>query len=137
MSDVCLHCAYEVDIVCYFVNQFFLWISLFITMPAACSSDSCFNGRGDDPSLSFHQFPLDDQLLLEKWLQNLDRTDFTPTRNHLLCSSHFTLDCFLFTSGRKRLKRSAIPTLFGHTVAKKQKEDQQVSKNKMEKICLT
>lgn len=43
---------------------------------------------------SFHRFPLKNPPLLKQWLHNMRRKGFTPTKNHVLCSDHFTESCF-------------------------------------------
>ena len=74
---------------------------------------------------SFHRFPKQNDILLRQWLHNLGRADFAPAKTSVLCSAHFTSDCFLpdrlgtymwrsaNTVGR-RLIDGAVPTEFSH-----------------------
>lgn len=70
-------------------------------MPALCAAVNCNNRavkavEGDDPRQrrSFHKFPLKNPALLKSWLISMKRQGFTPTENHVICSDHFTEDCF-------------------------------------------
>ena len=67
------------------------------------------------------RFPEDPELR-EKWLEKINRTDFEPTPNALVCYKHFRTSDFVpdtenkDKSGRKRkkkrLKPTAIPSYF-------------------------
>ncbi|XP_077275423.1 uncharacterized protein LOC143904530 [Temnothorax americanus] len=49
----------------------------------------------------------------EIWIKNLNRCDYQPTLNSYLCEVHFTKEMWEKTrNGRKRLKSTAIPTIF-------------------------
>ncbi|XP_057705172.1 uncharacterized protein LOC130923456 [Corythoichthys intestinalis] len=96
-----------------------------------CSAIGCTNrtdGKHNPPDLSFHSFPTRDRGLLKKWLHNVGREMFTPTKASKLCSAHFLPDCFkvdvyekygLESKERQRRKRrlledDAVPTEFVH-----------------------
>ena len=57
-----------------------------------------YDGHETPENVSMHQFPLQDQPLLQKWLRKISRQDFVPSKNSKLCSLHFTDDCFITTS---------------------------------------
>lgn len=62
--------------------------------------------------LLLHSFPLQDKTRLQKWVNNMRRGEWTPSRHQYLCSEHFTEDCFDIRWGIRYLKNTAIPTLF-------------------------
>ena len=108
-----------------------------IKMPT-CAAVGCDNRQGEcnDKSVSFHRFPINNQILLKKWVENLDRGQhdnakakvkktWKPSGKSILCSKHFTQDCFeedkyvkygLKPSGKevRKLKEGAVPTIFPH-----------------------
>ncbi|XP_076862905.1 THAP domain-containing protein 5-like isoform X2 [Brachyhypopomus gauderio] len=57
-------------------------------------------------------FPLQDKARLKKWIVNMKRGDWTPSRHQYLCSEHFTEDSFDLRWGIRYLKHSAVPTIF-------------------------
>ncbi|KAM7367048.1 hypothetical protein PAMP_014973 [Pampus punctatissimus] len=57
-------------------------------------------------------FPLQDKPRLHKWVDNMKREEWTPSRHQYLCSEHFTEDCFDIRWGIRYLKNTAIPTIF-------------------------
>lgn len=62
---------------------------------------------------SMHErFPLLDKPRLQKWVDNMRREEWTPSRHQYLCSEHFTEDCFDIRWGIRYLKNTAIPTVF-------------------------
>lgn len=63
-------------------------------------------------SIIFHSFPKDEELR-KKWLHNLRRKNFTPTKYSRLCSKHFNEEDIDRTSlARVRLRRGAVPCIF-------------------------
>uniref|UniRef100_A0A8D0H1T4 THAP domain-containing protein 5 n=1 Tax=Sphenodon punctatus TaxID=8508 RepID=A0A8D0H1T4_SPHPU len=58
------------------------------------------------------RFPLHDKERLEKWLRNMKRDTWTPSKHQLLCSDHFTPDSLDVRWGIRYLKHTAIPTIF-------------------------
>ena len=93
-----------------------------------CVAHSCTNDQPmkDGKFLSYHRFPLNSTKLLDKWLQNVNRDGYKPTKTATLCSEHFEPDCFeedlyakyMGRSPGKRpqfiLKPDAVPTIFKH-----------------------
>uniref|UniRef100_A0A8C4XNF6 THAP domain-containing protein 5 n=2 Tax=Falco tinnunculus TaxID=100819 RepID=A0A8C4XNF6_FALTI len=58
------------------------------------------------------KFPLHDKERLEKWLRNMKRDAWTPSKHQLLCSDHFTPDSLDVRWGIRYLKHTAVPTIF-------------------------
>ncbi|NXS20667.1 THAP5 protein, partial [Mystacornis crossleyi] len=85
-------------------------------MPRYCAATHCKNRGGqsarDQRKLSFYPFPLHDKERLEKWLRNMKRGSWTPSKHQLLCSDHFTPDSLDVRWGIRYLKHTAVPTIF-------------------------
>ncbi|XP_032727199.1 THAP domain-containing protein 5 [Lontra canadensis] len=84
-------------------------------MPRYCAAICCKNRRGrnsKDRKLSFYPFPLHDKERLEKWLKNMKRDSWVPSKYQFLCSDHFTPDSLDVRWGIRYLKQTAIPTIF-------------------------
>ncbi|KFP76401.1 PREDICTED: THAP domain-containing protein 5 [Apaloderma vittatum] len=85
-------------------------------MPRYCAASNCKNRGGqssrDQRKLSFYPFPLHDKERLEKWLRNMKRDSWTPSKHQLLCSDHFTPDSLDVRWGIRYLKHTAVPTIF-------------------------
>uniref|UniRef100_A0A3P8TLY6 THAP domain-containing protein 5 n=1 Tax=Amphiprion percula TaxID=161767 RepID=A0A3P8TLY6_AMPPE len=86
-------------------------------MPRYCAVKVCRNrggtaSRQDNKRISFYPFPLQDKPRLQKWVDNMKRAEWTPSRHQYLCSEHFTEDCFDIRWGIRYLKNKAIPTIF-------------------------
>ncbi|XP_070848050.1 THAP domain-containing protein 5-like [Chaetodon trifascialis] len=89
-------------------------------MPRYCAVKVCRNrggtaSREDNKRISFYPFPLQDKPRLQKWVDNMKREEWTPSRHQYLCSEHFTEDCFDIRWGIRYLKTTAIPTIFPST----------------------
>ncbi|XP_041636413.1 THAP domain-containing protein 5-like isoform X1 [Cheilinus undulatus] len=89
-------------------------------MPRYCAVKFCRNRGGaaakqDSKRISFYPFPLQDKPRLQKWVDNMKRDGWTPSRHQYLCSEHFTEDCFDIRWGIRYLKNTAIPTIFSST----------------------
>ncbi|XP_009987689.1 PREDICTED: THAP domain-containing protein 5 [Tauraco erythrolophus] len=71
-------------------------------------------GRGEDKHIYpvNLKFPLHDKERLEKWLRNMKRDAWTPSKHQLLCSDHFTPDSLDVRWGIRYLKHTAVPTIF-------------------------
>lgn len=91
-------------------------------MPYACAAVGCSN-RSTDGSLRFHHFPGENRKhMRERWIAAVNRKDFVPTRYTVLCSKHFTADCyernvdllgdFGLSVKSARLNKNAVPTIF-------------------------
>ncbi|XP_055334189.1 THAP domain-containing protein 6-like [Paramacrobiotus metropolitanus] len=85
-------------------------------MPSQCVGWNCPTRRKgdetDDPTVTFHSFPLTKPDLLAQWLQNMGEANWKPQRSSVLCSRHFDRNCFLQNYAVPRLKQGAIPTFF-------------------------
>ncbi|XP_037552081.1 THAP domain-containing protein 5-like [Nematolebias whitei] len=86
-------------------------------MPRYCAVKICSNrggtaSRKNNKRISFYPFPLHDKSRLQKWVDNMKRQDWIPSRHQYLCSEHFTEDCFDIRWGIRYLKNTAIPTVF-------------------------
>uniref|UniRef100_A0A8C7WSR3 THAP domain-containing protein 5 n=1 Tax=Oryzias sinensis TaxID=183150 RepID=A0A8C7WSR3_9TELE len=86
-------------------------------MPRYCAVKGCRNrggtsSRQEDKRISFYPFPLQDKPRLHKWVANMNRRGWTPSRHQYLCSEHFTQSCFDIRWGIRYLKQTAIPTIF-------------------------
>ncbi|XP_006859347.1 PREDICTED: THAP domain-containing protein 5 [Chrysochloris asiatica] len=84
-------------------------------MPRYCAAICCKNRRGrnnKDRKLSFYPFPLHDKERLEKWLKNMKRDSWVPSKYQFLCSDHFTPDSLDIRWGIRYLKQTAVPTIF-------------------------
>lgn len=95
-------------------------VGIISAMVKCCVVPLCRSTRGRcAPSTSFHEFPSDIPLR-NKWLDSISRAPkpgsnepWMPTDHSSVCSLHFTAEDFVVGAKRKRLKRGAIPTLFG------------------------
>lgn len=60
----------------------------------------------------------DDIARRNKWILNIGRKDFVPTKRTVVCELHFAADQFepliLERYGKKKLKPNAVPTIFSH-----------------------
>ncbi|KAK2858905.1 hypothetical protein Q5P01_003525 [Channa striata] len=86
-------------------------------MPRYCAVKACRNrggsaSRPENKRISFYPFPLHDKPRLQKWVDNMKREEWTPSRHQYLCSEHFTEDSFDIRWGIRYLKSTAIPTVF-------------------------
>nr|KAF6470432.1 THAP domain containing 5 [Molossus molossus] len=63
-------------------------------------------------SCSNFRFPLHDKERLEKWLKNMKRDSWMPSKYQFLCSDHFTPDSLDIRWGIRYLKQTAVPTIF-------------------------
>ncbi|XP_068441350.1 THAP domain-containing protein 5-like [Clinocottus analis] len=82
-------------------------------MPKYCSVPNCKNdsGNGGDRK-SFYKFPLQDPVRLQRWLRNMRRGDWTPSRHQYICHEHFAPSCFKVRWGIRYLESDAVPTVF-------------------------
>ncbi|XP_030635265.1 THAP domain-containing protein 5-like [Chanos chanos] len=85
-------------------------------MPRYCAYTFCKNRGGipakDNKRISFYPFPLRDEVRLKKWISNMRRGEWVPSRHQYLCSEHFTEDSFDLRWGIRYLRHTAIPTIF-------------------------
>ncbi|XP_069358849.1 THAP domain-containing protein 1-like isoform X3 [Maniola hyperantus] len=60
--------------------------------------------------ITFHKFPTNSTKHV--WLKNMKIDNWSPKTNDLLCSKHFTDDCFIKHAARTTLKSGSVPTCF-------------------------
>ncbi|NXO09873.1 THAP5 protein, partial [Oriolus oriolus] len=105
-------------------------------MPRYCAATHCKNRGGqsarDQRKLSFYPFPLHDKERLEKWLRNMKRDSWTPSKHQFLCSDHFTPDSLDVRWGIRYLKHTAVPTIFS-SPDDKEKDSSQNSPQQVQK----
>ena len=95
-------------------------------MPRRCIAAGCDSVGGKDCSL--HKFPKN-EAIRKKWIKAVkeQRSNWDgPSPYSLLCSLHFTDDCFITEGIRfrdelgmptaKRLKPDAVPTIFARSI---------------------
>lgn len=75
-------------------------------MPQCCAVPMCANKTGG------HKFPTEDKSRLKQWLVAIRRDKFTPTKNSLVCKSHFTADDYQLPKDSVLEKRKNILYLF-------------------------
>ena len=104
-----------------------------------CVAAGCNNTHKD--GISLFRFPKN-ALLRKKWAEQVRRTraKWEPTKYSVLCSAHFTEDCFELSSklsvslglGKRKagLKADAVPTLFIREVNKRQASSSLASETK-------
>lgn len=103
-----------------------------------CAAFGCKSGYRSQKSrqntgekITFHSYPLKDQILCAKWIHANPRKDFVPSKYSRLCSLHFTSGDFVEMHSdsnaqrrlkyptaalRKRyLKKDAVPSIFPNT----------------------
>ncbi|XP_069577090.1 THAP domain-containing protein 5-like [Brachyistius frenatus] len=83
-------------------------------MPKYCSVPNCRNdsGTGGTDRKSFYKFPLQDPARLQRWLGNMGRENWTPSRHQYICHEHFAPSCFKVRWGIRYLESDAVPTVF-------------------------
>lgn len=78
-------------------------------MPKYCSVPNCKN---ENDKKSFYKFPLQDPVRLQRWLRNMGRESWTPSRHQYICHEHFAPSCFKVRWGIRYLENDAVPTVF-------------------------
>ncbi|XP_030041703.1 THAP domain-containing protein 3 isoform X2 [Microcaecilia unicolor] len=82
-------------------------------MPKSCAVPYCTRRYSSkNKQLTFHRFPFSKPDLFKEWVGNVGRLDFKPKQHTVICSEHFTPDCFSAIGNRKNLMPNAIPTIF-------------------------
>ncbi|KAI7794267.1 THAP domain-containing protein 3 [Triplophysa rosa] len=82
-------------------------------MPKSCSAFNCTSRyKSKNPEITFHRFPFSKPSVLKQWLENIGRDNFHPKKHMVVCSLHFTPECFSGFGNRKNLLWNAVPTLF-------------------------
>ncbi|XP_013928688.1 PREDICTED: THAP domain-containing protein 5 [Thamnophis sirtalis] len=116
-------------------------------MPRYCAATCCRNRAGqsarDQRKLSFYPFPLHDKERLEKWLRNMKRDTWTPSKHQVLCSDHFTSDSLDVRWGIRYLKTTAVPTIFSSSenqekgISQKKTQVERIENIKEMSTCIT
>ncbi|XP_034288271.1 THAP domain-containing protein 5 isoform X1 [Pantherophis guttatus] len=116
-------------------------------MPRYCAATCCRNRAGqsarDQRKLSFYPFPLHDKERLEKWLRNMKRDTWTPSKHQVLCSDHFTSDSLDVRWGIRYLKTTAVPTIFSSSenqekgISQKKTQVERIEGIKEMSTCIT
>ncbi|XP_045621580.1 THAP domain-containing protein 1 isoform X3 [Procambarus clarkii] len=77
-----------------------------------CAAYGCHNRPDRDRDKSYHKFPWNNRSLFKRWLINLRREKYTPSKQSVVCSDHFE-DSQLDRTGQiTRLRMNAAPTIF-------------------------
>ncbi|XP_044764272.1 spermidine synthase [Coccinella septempunctata] len=80
-----------------------------------CCAPGCLNYWGQNKNITFHRFPHKRPDILEKWIQATKMKNFEANLFAMICSDHFTVDCYTENNLHRRiLKKEAIPTIFKH-----------------------
>ncbi|GIY93053.1 uncharacterized protein CEXT_112751 [Caerostris extrusa] len=107
-------------------------------MPRFCAAIGCLNSSSKEwcrqNRISFHSFPIKDKLLLQRWLVNVRRANFYPTRTTPLCSEHFKEENFEYQpfTNRRELKKGAVPTIFSYKPTKRSRKKKVTTINDIE-----
>ncbi|KAF1379144.1 hypothetical protein PFLUV_G00173030 [Perca fluviatilis] len=89
----------------------------------SCSAFGCKLRHNQGFSINFFRFPLRDRRRLKQWVMNVRRQNWTPTPASRLCSMHFEEDQFFIDNMcRRRLKDTAVPTIFNFPPHLRKKE---------------
>ncbi|XP_050500468.1 52 kDa repressor of the inhibitor of the protein kinase-like isoform X2 [Diabrotica virgifera virgifera] len=78
-----------------------------------CSAYGCKSrSTKNEVGVTFHRFPKDEPKR-SLWIDNMKIKNFTPTKNHRICSKHFENNYFYeTTTGKSNLLNQAEPTIF-------------------------
>lgn len=88
-------------------------------MVNSCSAYGCKNRNSKGSQITFHRFPLNNKSLLKLWLYQIKRGNWEPSKYSVICSEHFTEDCFVvkgLQNSRRTLKSDAYPTIFSMAI---------------------
>nr|XP_022907492.1 THAP domain-containing protein 1-like [Onthophagus taurus] len=83
-------------------------------MVNSCSAYGCTNRQSTGSGLQFHRFPLNKPGVLKKWIKEVRRKNFKPTKYSFLCSDHFLATDYQIRPGASKgwLKEDAFPSVF-------------------------
>ncbi|XP_067005254.1 peroxynitrite isomerase THAP4 [Anabrus simplex] len=77
-----------------------------------CSALNCKSKWTKGSRTAFHNFPIKNEVLCNKWLIAMRRSNWKPTSTSRLCSDHFKPSCFRMSNGRKVLIEGSVPSIF-------------------------
>uniref|UniRef100_UPI00358E33D7 THAP domain-containing protein 1-like n=1 Tax=Myxine glutinosa TaxID=7769 RepID=UPI00358E33D7 len=80
-------------------------------MPA-CAAINCTKRQIRGCGKTFHLFPFSRPDVLQKWVVNVKRDKWKPSKKSVLCSDHFDDSCFDRTGQTTRLRENSLPTIF-------------------------
>ncbi|CAI6346147.1 unnamed protein product [Macrosiphum euphorbiae] len=86
-------------------------------MPTSCCVRGC-KSKGNG-KIKYFRFPRDVTRRLQ-WIQALDRENFVPTNNTLICEAHFTTNDYQKRPDLIKLTHTAVPSIFKGRVNEKQ-----------------
>ncbi|XP_014472818.1 PREDICTED: THAP domain-containing protein 1-like isoform X2 [Dinoponera quadriceps] len=81
-----------------------------------CCVPGCKNVWRPNSCIAYHTFPLKNKARFVQWMQVDELKDINVNPGKRICSAHFTPDSFEEFCSVKRLKRNAVPSLFGEAV---------------------
>nr|XP_046223614.1 THAP domain-containing protein 3 [Oncorhynchus gorbuscha] len=92
-------------------------------MPKSCYAYNCTNRYSKHTDITFHRFPFSKPTVFRQWLDNICRDYFYPKKHMVICSIHFTTDCFSGLGNHKNLLWNAVPTLYIPTTKLKESQE--------------
>uniref|UniRef100_A0A2S2NZV2 THAP domain-containing protein 9 n=1 Tax=Schizaphis graminum TaxID=13262 RepID=A0A2S2NZV2_SCHGA len=83
-------------------------------MVISCAAFGCTNRQFKGNTIQFHRFPLKRTEVLQKWIKEVRRKNFVPSKYSFLCSEHFLDSDYQIRPGAtiKLLNENAIPSVF-------------------------
>ncbi|XP_063242354.1 zinc finger protein 70-like isoform X3 [Bacillus rossius redtenbacheri] len=80
--------------------------------PCIAREDGQQEENEEESKVTFHRFPKD-AARRAAWIQAVHKKNWSPTTNSVLCSDHFTEDCFdRISSFMVRMREYAVPSVF-------------------------
>ena len=119
LKECSLHSALTSSTLLVFV----LYILPSCDMTSKCIVPNCKSSSKAGEGISWHSFPKEEEVL-QKWIKNIPRSDWTPSKWSHISSLHFAEDCFTqesqdtniyrkkATVQKYRIKKGSVPTLF-------------------------
>ena len=100
-----------------------------------CMAPGCHNSQ-NNKKIHFHRLPLNRPSHLKKWLIKMKLKNPAVNKYSVICSAHFTSDCYvrdfrsdLLGCKRKFILKEAVPTVFDFSNYKKVSDVPSVSKS--------
>ncbi|CAL1686209.1 unnamed protein product [Lasius platythorax] len=85
-------------------------------MVKSCCVVGCKNIWQPNSNITYHKFPLNDETRFAQWMLIDELRDIKVTPTKRICSAHFTTQSFEEHCVVKRLKKDAVPSIFGDTL---------------------